>query len=94
MVDPNTPVGDRRLKQELDDQIRPAQCVVVIAGMYAAYRKWIQYEIDKAQEWGKPIIGLRPWGAERIPQEVVNAADEMVYWNTSSIVDAIRRRSL
>ncbi|MDP9380352.1 MAG: TIR domain-containing protein [Chloroflexota bacterium] len=62
--------------------------------MYANYRKWIQYEIDRAQEWGKPIVGIRPWGAERIPAEVTDAADEMVYWSTDSVVAAIRRHSL
>jgi hypothetical protein len=94
LVNPNTVVGQNRLFSLLDHQIRPAQCVLVIAGMYAAHRFWIDKEIAIAQSYGKPIVGLIPWGQERIPQSVQFAANEMVGWNTQSIVAAIRRWSL
>jgi hypothetical protein len=79
------------LKEQLREQIRPVNTVVVLAGMYAAHSDWIQFEIDFAQQLGKPILGVVPWRNIRTPQAVVNAADEMVSWNTSSIVSAIRR---
>ena len=82
------------LKRELNDQIRPTQAVLIVSGMYVHYREWIQYEIDKALEWEKPIIGIRPYGSERIPKEVTDVADEMVGWNTNSIVSAIRTHAL
>jgi hypothetical protein len=94
VIDPNTDVGRRKMKKELDEQIRPVNCVIVISGMYVAYRYWIQTEIDIAIDYKKPIIGVRPWGQERTPQEVQDVADEMVGWNTDSIVSAIRRHSL
>lgn len=78
----------------LDAQIRPVQCVLVIAGMYAAHRFWIDKEIGFAQYYNKPIIGIVPWGQERIPQSVQFAAHEMVGWSTDSIVGAIRRLAL
>lgn len=87
-------VGNQRLFNMLDAQIRPVQCVLVIAGMYAAHRYWMDKEIGIAQSYAKPIIGIIPWGAQRIPDAVAAAAHEMVGWNTGSIVDAIRRRSL
>ena len=94
VIDPNTPAGDRVLKQKLRNQISPVQCVLIISGMYAAHRKWIQEEIDIAQSYDKPIVGIRPWGSERIPRVVQDAAHEMVGWNTSTIVRAIRLYSL
>jgi len=81
------------LARELDDQIRPAQVVVILAGIYVSHSPWIQYEIDRSVGWGKPIIGVRPWASERVPSAVAEAADEIVGWNTSSIVDGIRRAS-
>lgn len=84
----------KQLDEGLVLQIRPTQAVIIISGMYAAYRPWIQREIEIAQEMNKPIIGIKPWGNERIPVAVQNAACEMVGWNTTSIVDAIRRYSL
>lgn len=93
-IDPNTPVGFDRLTAALTNQIRPVNCVLILSGMYAAYRTWIQTEIDIAREYAKPMVGVRPWGQERIPQNVSNSVNEMVGWNTDSIVDAIRRWSL
>ena len=94
VVDPNTEVGKRKLATELDQQIRPVNCFMVIAGMYASYKYWIHKEVEIAQSYGKPIIGLIPWGQRRTPVYIQEAADEMVGWNSSSIVDAIRRHSI
>lgn len=57
--------------------------------MYVAYSDWIDYEIDTSVDMSKYIIGLRPWGAERVPVKVQNNADVMVGWNKQSLVDAI-----
>jgi hypothetical protein len=94
VVDPNTEVGKRKLTQELDQQIKPVNCFLVIAGMYANYKYWIQKEVEIAQSYGKPIIGLVLWGQERTPIYIQQVADEMVGWNTSSIVSAIRNHSI
>ena len=80
-----------RLREALRRQIRPVEVVVIIAGMYVNHSDWIQFEMDYAAELGKPMIGVRPWGGERTPQAVANAVDELVGWNTTSIVEAIRR---
>lgn len=75
-------------------QISPTHAVIIISGMYAAHRIWIQREIEIAQQMNKPIIGIKPWGNERTPLAVQTVACEMVNWNTNSIVNAIRRWSL
>ena len=82
------------LKEELHNQIRPAHVVIVLAGMYVAYSYWIQAEIDIAEQFGKPILGIYPRASIRVPHAVQRAADEMVGWNTSSIVSAIRRLAI
>ena len=83
-----------RLMAALDRQIRPVNIVLIISGMYVSYRDWIQYEINVAKSYGKPIVGIRPWGSQRIPGAVQEAATEMVGWNTSAIVGAIRRNAI
>lgn len=80
-----------RLQEQLRNQIRPAQCVIILAGMYVAYSEWIQFEIDFAVSLNKPILGIVPWGQERTPTAVSKVATELVGWNTNSIVAAIRR---
>ena len=51
--------------------------VIILAGVYASYSKWINIEIDLAEDGfstSKPILAIRPWGAERISQTVRDAA--------------------
>lgn len=79
-----------KLKEELQDQIRPTQCVLVLGGVYVSYSSWIQYEINYAKSLGKPIIGIKPWSSQRTPQAVSQAANILVGWNTDSIIGAIR----
>jgi hypothetical protein len=84
----------RELEYELNGQMRPANVFLILAGMYAARREWLEYEINFARRIGRPIIGVVPWGQERVPEIVQNAAKEMVGWNTSNIVRAIREWAL
>lgn len=84
-------LSNAQLGEQLKSQIRPTQCVVILGGMYVSHSAWIQYEIDFAKTIGKPILGIRPWGAVRMPTAVQNAANEIVAWNSESIVAAIRR---
>lgn len=78
------------LKEGITRQINPAQGVIILAGMYAAHSGWIEYEINEAKRLDKVIIGVKPWGQERIPTIVQDNADIMVGWNSSSVVKAVR----
>lgn len=84
-------MSSEELGEQMKRQIRPVQCVVIVSGMYVNHSGWIQYEMDFAKQIGKPILGIKRWGEQRSPQSVVNCADEMVAWNSASIVSAIRR---
>ncbi len=66
-----------------------ASVVVIVSGMYVNNRKWIQKEIDIALEMNKPIIGVKPLGAQRITEEV-NTIAPVISRNISQIIDAIR----
>jgi len=79
-----------QLTKKLLDQMNPTQVVIVLAGMYAAHSDWTQFEIDEAKRLKKPIIGVRPWGQERIPQAVQDAANVMHGWNIGPILASIR----
>lgn len=94
VLDPSKEHDKKILKAELDGQIRPVNCVLIISGMYVAYSEWILTEINIAQKYNKPIIGIKPRGAQQIPTAVSSAAKEMVGWTTDSIVSAIRKYAL
>jgi hypothetical protein len=79
-----------KLKEDLTDQIRPAGKILILAGMYAAHSDWIEYEINEAVRMGKYIVGIKPWGQERVPTIIQDNATVMVGWNASSVIDAIK----
>lgn len=85
-----------QLRSAIQTQMSFASVILIMAGKYATYSKWINEEINLAQNgftYKKPIIAITPWGAQQISSTVRVAADEIVQWNTSSIVTAIRRFS-
>ena len=82
---------DDMLQKNLRDQIRPADVLLVLAGMYSAHSEWMDWEMAFARRIGKAIIGIKPWGNVQLPIVVQNNAREIVGWNADSIVGAIRR---
>lgn len=94
-VPKNDPIHNAPNQQLLEDaikkQIQPCSCVLILAGQYANYSKWINIEIKLAKGLGKRIIAIEPWGSERTSRLVKDSADSIVKWQATSIVDAIRR---
>lgn len=81
---------DYQLKKAIQDKMKHASCVLILAGVYSTYSKWINIEIEIAKKLGKKIIAIEPWGSERTSQIVKDNADVTVKWQTSSIIKAIR----
>lgn len=99
-VPSNDPIHNARnqglLRAAIKRQMAPCHVVVIIAGVYATYSKWINEEILLATSgflYAKPVLAITPWGAQRISAEVRQAADLVVAWNTNSIVQGIRTLS-
>ena len=84
---------DQALYNAIKNQIMPSSVVLILAGVYASYSKWIDKEIQIAQTefWTpKPILAIEPWGSQNTSVKVKEAADKIVGWNTENIVSAIR----
>lgn len=92
--DPLKGGSDAALKEQIRVQMAPTQIVLIASGMYVSYRDWIDTEINIATNMGKPIVGIKPWGNERVPAAVQLVAREVVNWNTDSIVAAIRKYAI
>ncbi len=82
--------SDVLLRAAIRNKIRPTTCVLILAGVYSTYSKWINIEIQLAKEMGKRIIAIEPWGSEKTSRVVKDSADAIVKWNTDSIIRAIR----
>lgn len=83
--------NDSQLRAAIKNQMQHASCVLVLAGVYSSYSKWINIEIELAKEMGKKIIAVEQFGAQRTSTTVKMNADEIVRWNSNSIIKAIKR---
>ena len=84
---------DKELYEAIKVQISKASVVIILAGVYATYSKWINKEIKIAKEefvYPKPIIAVEYWGSEKTSRIVKEAADKIVKWNSNSIINAIK----
>ena len=91
---PDEPIDSENaeyIKRRLREKIRNSDIVLGIAGIYASYSDWMEWELDTAIKNDIPIVGVIPWGQERISQVVYSRSKEDVNWNTESIVKAIRK---
>lgn len=85
--------NDSQLKAAIKEQMSHASCILVLAGVYSTYSKWINIEIELAKKGfkvPKQIIAIEPWGAERTSLVVKNNSDQIVKWQASSIIKAIK----
>jgi len=81
---------DKELREAIDAKIKGCSGVIILAGVYATYSKWINEEIKISGDYDKPIIAVEPWDSERTSTVVKDAADKIVGWNGKSLANAIR----
>lgn len=81
---------DTLLRQAIERQMKNASVVVILAGVYSTYSKWINIEIELAKRLGKPIVAVEYWASKHTSTIVKYNARKIVKWNTESIVAAIR----
>ena len=96
-VPKNDPVHKKGTAKELyaaiKEEMNKSSVVLMLAGVYSTYNKWINKEIMISKyefSTAKPIIAVQPWGANFTSSAVKNAADKLVNWNPAAIIDAIK----
>ena len=94
-VPKDDPIHNASNKSELYEAIKNkiifCDVVIIMAGKYATFSKWINEEIKISKNvYSKPIVAVKPWASTQVSSVVSNSADKLVGWNTSSIVSAIR----
>lgn len=82
---------DWELRESIKRKLTPCSCVLVLAGVYSTYSKWIKKEVEIARSMGKRIIAIEPNGSERTSLYVKTYADIIVKWRVDSIKNAIEQ---
>lgn len=84
---------DAQLYQAIKQHMQPCHVIIIMAGVYSTYSKWIDKEIEIAKtgfSYPKPIVAVRPFAQTNISAKVSQNANTIVAWNTESIINAIR----
>lgn len=50
--------GDFAIKKWIEESLKICSCLVVLIGEETANREWVQYEIRRAWELGKGVVGI------------------------------------
>jgi hypothetical protein len=91
MDDPiHTNGTDKQLYEAIKNKISGTNCVLILAGVYSSYSKWINKEIEISKAFDKPIIAIEPWASEKTSKVVKDNATVIVKWQGASIANAIK----
>lgn len=84
-------VSDKVIERILQMKISWAGIVVVLIGKQTHEREWVNWEIEKANEAGKRIVGIYIRGGTEadIPPAFEDYGSALVNWNSDSIINAI-----
>lgn len=85
--------GPDAVRDELIVQIKEAEAVVVLSGLYEDRQDLVKFMMDAADANNKNMIAIRPFGrAAEVPAEVTARAKEVIEWNNREIADALLRQ--
>jgi hypothetical protein len=84
-------VKEETIKRLLRMKMSWASTVVVLIGKETHKRPWVDWEIRKANELGKRIVGVytRAGTEADVPPALADYESARVNWNSDSIIDAI-----
>lgn len=51
--------GDAAIRNWIDENLKGRSCLIVLVGRHTAERRWVKYEIEKAWNAGKGVLGVR-----------------------------------
>ncbi len=84
-------IKESTLKRLLRMKISWASTVIVLIGKETHQRAWVDWEIRKANELGKRIVGVYARGGAEadVPPALEEYGNAIVNWNSGSVIDAI-----
>lgn len=64
--------------------------IVVLSGLYSNNKEKIDDLIEVAEKFDVPILLVRPYGLEEVPENIESKAKSIVGWNANCIIDSIK----
>lgn len=84
--------GAEAIKEELREQIKPAEVVILPIAMFELNKELVRYQIDVAQAGKKPILGIESFGGTvQMSKEVIDKCNDVIEWNERTIISSIKK---
>ena len=64
-------------------------CIILLAGLYKDNKETFDDLLEAAEKYDIPLVLVRPYGLEEVPEELESKAATIVGWNGNCIVDSI-----
>jgi len=64
--------------------------VIILSGLYDNNKKDIDNIVKASMEFKIPILLVRPFGLEEVPENLESIATALVGWNANCIIDTIK----
>ena len=89
------PSGDKEaLRDSLRKQIIEAEVVILPAALYRRNVEWVEFQMNCAKAFDKPLLVLEPFGGtDTIAPAVQELVDDVVPWDQRQLVDAVKREA-
>ena len=86
--------GLQAIKDELIEQIKAAEAVIILSSTYEQRPEITQFIMDVAEVNQKGMVAIRPFGGvAETPDEMVERCQEHIEWNNREIADALLRQA-
>lgn len=65
-------------------------CIILLAGLFNDNKEKFDELIKVNKKYDIPIILIRPYGLEEVPEKLEEIATSIVGWNANCIIDSIK----
>jgi len=79
----------KALAAAIEEKMQSCSCLVILAGVFDEYKRWIDLEIDTAKKLKKPIILVEAAAAKHTSAKEKRSAKKIVKWDTKELGEAI-----
>ncbi len=80
--------GDYSLASE--EFYKKVDRIILLAGLYKNNKETFEALLDAGEKYDIPIVLVRPYGLEEVPEILEEKAATIVGWNANCIVDSIK----
>lgn len=73
-----------------EDFYKEIDCIILLAGLYKENKELFEDLIEASEKFNIPIVLVRPYGLENVPEKLESIATSIVGWNINCIIDSIQ----